>query len=177
MDLVRRHSRNGQATGKESTATLPANNIVERFLDDFWQPFGVMPRLNQWMPRVDVEENDKNFQITADIPGVDPKDVTVEIVGDTLQLHGQSSSEHRERKAQYYRLERQSGEFSRSFTLPPNLDTQNIDAEIKHGAITITIPKTPQAQPERRKIDVHAADEQQHTKNVQRRDGQRKTIE
>ena len=94
-----------------------------------------------WAPSVDITENDEAFTILADIPGVDPKDIEISMDKGVLSIKGERKSETVEEKENYRRVERQSGQFYRRFTLPESADADKIEAKSEHGVITITIPK------------------------------------
>ena len=94
-----------------------------------------------WAPSVDITENDDAFTILADIPGVDPKDIEISMDKGVLSIKGERKSETVEEKENYRRVERQSGQFYRRFTLPESADAEKIEAKSEHGVITITIPK------------------------------------
>ena len=94
-----------------------------------------------WAPSVDITENDDAFNILADIPGVDPKDIEISMDNGVLSIKGERKSETVEEKENYRRVERHSGQFYRRFTLPDSADAEKIEAKSEHGVITITIPK------------------------------------
>jgi HSP20 family protein len=105
-------------------------------------------------PAVDVVEKDKAFEITAELPGLDIGDVTLEVSDDLLTLHGEKKAESEEKKEGYYHSERSYGSFHRSFRLPDSVDKSKIDASFDQGVLTISLPKTAEAQKEKRKITV-----------------------
>lgn len=94
-----------------------------------------------WAPAVDISENEKAFTLQADIPGVDPKDIDISMEKGVLTIKGERNSENVEETENYRRVERQSGQFYRRFTLPDSADADKIEAKSEHGVITITIPK------------------------------------
>jgi len=94
-----------------------------------------------WAPSVDISEDDKAFTLVADIPGVDPKDIEISMEKGVLTIKGERSSENVEEGKNFRRVERQSGQFYRRFTLPDSADADNIEAKSEHGVVTITIPK------------------------------------
>ena len=94
-----------------------------------------------WTPSVDITENDRAFTLIADIPGVDPKDIDISMEKGVLSIKGERQSENIEEKENYRRVERQSGEFYRRFTLPDSADADKIEAKSEHGVLTVTIPK------------------------------------
>ena len=94
-----------------------------------------------WAPSVDISEDDKAFTLVADIPGVDPKDIEISMEKGVLTIRGERSTENVEEGNNFRRVERQSGQFYRRFTLPDSADADNIEAKSEHGVVTITIPK------------------------------------
>lgn len=107
---------------------------------------------SDWVPAVDIQENDKEFLIHADIPGVDPDDIDVHMEDGMLTIKGERESESKEEKEGYKRIERQRGSFYRRFSLPDTANADKISAKSKHGVLEITIPKQEKSQP--RKIEV-----------------------
>jgi HSP20 family protein len=96
-----------------------------------------------WSPRVDIGEADGNFLIKAEIPGVKKEEVKVSVENGVLTLHGQRSDEAESKGVQFHRVERFHGSFSRSFTLPPSVDAQQVKAAFQDGVLTITLNKRP----------------------------------
>ena len=107
-------------------------------------------------PRVDVSEDDQAYEITAEMPGVEEKDVEVTVKDDRLTLRGEKKSEKEEKKKDYHMTERSYGSFERSFRLPGNVDAENIKAEFAKGVLTLTLPKTAEAKAKERKIAIKA---------------------
>ena len=105
-------------------------------------------------PKVDVTEDNDNLYVTAEVPGIDKKDVKVSVVGDVLTISGEKKTEQRDEKKNYYRVERNYGSFSRSFTLPAEVNVNNIAAEYKDGVLHVTLPKTEEAKIVEKQIDV-----------------------
>ena len=108
--------------------------------------------LSTWAPRVDVKEEADRFMIRADVPGVDPKDIEVNLENGVLSISGERKTEEREESAGWTRVERYSGRFQRSFTLPDTVDAESVSAKGEHGVLEIVIPKLAKLQP--RKIEV-----------------------
>jgi len=94
-----------------------------------------------WAPSVDISENEKSFTLLADIPGVDPKDIEISMEKGVLTIKGERSSEKVDEGENYRRVERQSGQFYRRFTLPDSADANKVEAKSEHGVLKITIPK------------------------------------
>lgn len=132
-----------------------------RNLDDFFSSFnqslsktpsneGLLSA--DWIPSVDIIESDEEFKIKAELPEVNKKDVNVSIDKDILTISGERAYEKSDHKE--HRIERSFGSFSRSFSLPDNIDDSKIKAESKNGMLYLRIPKT--VKKERLKqIDIH----------------------
>ncbi|HMB15601.1 MAG TPA: Hsp20/alpha crystallin family protein [Pelovirga sp.] len=100
-----------------------------------------------WAPRVDISETDKEFTIKADVPGVKREDVKISIEDQVLSIRGESHQEKEDKSEKMHRVERFYGSFSRSFTLPENVDIEKIDASFKDGLLSLVIPKIEVAKP------------------------------
>lgn len=92
-------------------------------------------------PRVDISEDENTIYITAEIPGVDKKDVKVTLQDNILTIEGEKKSEIRDEKKNYYRIERSYGAFCRSFRLPAEVDPDKIKAKFDNGLLTIEATK------------------------------------
>jgi HSP20 family protein len=104
---------------------------------------------SQWVPRVDIREEDNRFVIFADLPGVDPKDIEVNMDKGILSIRGERSMESRTEDERFSRIERAHGVFHRRFALPESADPEGIAASGRHGVLEITIPKRPETTPRR----------------------------
>ncbi|MDO9372655.1 MAG: Hsp20/alpha crystallin family protein [Gammaproteobacteria bacterium] len=111
---------------------------------------------SDWIPKVDIKEEDKRFVILADIPGVDPKDIEVTMENGLLTIKGARASESTEEREGYKRIERSRGSFYRRFSMPDTADAEKISAHGKNGVLEIVIPKHERLQP--RKISVKVND-------------------
>lgn len=109
---------------------------------------------SHWSPAVDIKEEDNRFLITADLPGVEPKDIEITMDNGVLTIKGERQSEAREEKEGYKRVERVSGTFYRRFSLPDTADAERIEAKGKDGVLEITLPKHEKVLP--RKIEVRS---------------------
>ncbi len=107
---------------------------------------------SDWVPAVDIKEEEHGFTITADVPGVDPKSIEVHAENGMLSIKGERDSEKKVEREGYKRIERVHGNFFRRFTLPDSADTDKISAKSENGVLTISIPKHERVQP--RKITV-----------------------
>jgi len=106
----------------------------------------------EWTPAVDIKEEDHQFVLLADIPGVKPEDIEVHMDGGVLTVKGEKESVTKTEKDGYKRVERTSGSFYRRFNLPDSADGDAINAKCKHGVLEITIPKREAVKP--KKINV-----------------------
>jgi len=102
-----------------------------------------------WSPRVDVKEDEKALTVTAELPGVDQKDVNVELKDGVLSISGEKKAQKEEKNETYYRVERSYGSFCRSFYLDEKVDAEKIEAKFKDGVLTLTLPKKPEEQPKK----------------------------
>ena len=109
----------------------------------------------EWAPAVDIIENERGIVIKAELPGIDPKDVTVTIDNNVLTLKGERHVEKEAKKENFHRMERAYGVFARSFALPEHVDGAKVTAEFKDGLLTVTLPRSDAAKP--RAIEINAA--------------------
>jgi HSP20 family protein len=109
------------------------------------------------VPAVDVTEDDKAYKIAAELPGLAEKDIEVSVSGDVITLKGEKRQEKEEKNKNWYLCERAYGSFERSFELPANVDRDKIVAEFSKGVLTVTLPKSAEAQKQQKKIEVKAA--------------------
>jgi len=108
--------------------------------DEFWS-YDTHAGANEWIPAVDIIESEREITIKAELPGVEPKDVSISLANNVLTLKGHRESEKEVRKENYYRMERATGAFGRSFTIPASIDSDRVTADFKNGLLTITLPK------------------------------------
>ena len=143
---------------------------VDRLFDDFdgglfrapFAPFrrslfDVVPAKWPAVPAVDFTDTDKAYELTAEMPGMDEKNVEVKVANGILTIKGEKQEEKEEKKKDYYLRERNFGSFERSFQVPEGVDADKIEADFKKGVLTVTLPKRPEAQKAVKKIDVKAA--------------------
>ncbi len=106
-----------------------------------------------WVPAVDIKEEENRFLVVADIPGVDPSDIEITMDNGLLTIRGERSSENTEEQEGFKRVERSRGTFYRRFALPDTADVENVTAKGKHGVLEVVIPKQERAQPRRVTVD------------------------
>jgi HSP20 family protein len=112
------------------------------------------PTLRRWIPAMDLVETDDDFVLRADLPGLTEDDVNIELEDNVLTVSGERKAEHQERKDGYYRVERASGSFQRSLTLPEGVDPEKIKASFENGVLEVRVPKPEQRRP--RKVTISA---------------------
>lgn len=108
---------------------------------------------SDWVPAVDIKEEDNRFVLIADVPGVDPDDIEVHMENGVLSIKGERNEEHKEEKEGYKRVERTFGSFHRRFNLPDTADADGITAKSRHGSLEVIIPKV-ETPPQTRRITV-----------------------
>ncbi|MCF6338578.1 MAG: Hsp20/alpha crystallin family protein [Gammaproteobacteria bacterium] len=96
---------------------------------------------SDWVPAVDIKEEDDRFLIIADVPGVEPDDIEVHMENGVLSIKGERREEHKEEKEGYKRIERTYGSFHRRFNLPDTADAEGITAKSRNGSLEVSIPK------------------------------------
>jgi len=104
---------------------------------------------SDWTPSVDIKEQENDFVIYADIPGVDPKDIEIQMEDGVLTIKGKRVTNNAEAEDDYKRVERSNGSFYRRFSLPESADAENIKAKSNLGVLELTIPKTEKVKPRR----------------------------
>ena len=107
---------------------------------------------SQWTPRVDIREEGKRFVILADIPGVEPNEIEVNMDNGILSIKGERKTESKDQNGKLTRIERSYGAFYRRFALPDTADAEGISAHGRNGVLEISIPKKPAAAPRRIEI-------------------------
>jgi HSP20 family protein len=131
-----------------------------------WDPFQGMSALpapleqqQLFMPDFEVQETPEAFVFRADLPGVRDEDLEISVRGNQLVVNGKREAEQRNEGDRFYVYERSYGSFTRTFTLPTGVDTDNIRAELSNGVLRLSIPKKPEHQ--HKKIDVKPSQPQQ----------------
>ena len=109
------------------------------------------------MPAVDVVESERAYEVTAELPGIDEKNIEVKVANGILTMRGEKQEEKEEKKKDYYLQERHYGSFERSFEIPEGVDPDKIEAIFKKGVLTVTLPKKVEAQKPAKKVEVKAA--------------------
>ena len=142
--------------------TLVKWNPTRSVMTDFDRIFDSMftndlPRFSlaePWMPAVDVNETETEFLLSADIPGLDKKDVSIDIHDGVITIEGERAIDNEKSTDDYRIRERQLGSFNRSFRLPDNVNEVKVAAKFKNGVLKVTLPKTKVVIPEGRQIKI-----------------------
>ena len=120
---------------------------------DLSRPFGAF----EVAPATDVVEKGGEYEITAELPGLDEKNIEVKVADGMLTIRGEKQEAKEEKEKDYYVSERRYGSFFRSFALPENVETDKIEASFAKGVLTVKLPKSAQAKKDEKKIDVKPA--------------------
>jgi HSP20 family protein len=110
---------------------------------------------SSFAPAVDVYEDEHKVALKIEVPGINEKDIDVRVENNTLTVHGERKIEKEEKEENYRRVERQYGSFTRSFTLPQTVDTENVSATYDKGVLNISLPKKAEAKPKQIKVSVN----------------------
>ncbi|HUO74317.1 MAG TPA: Hsp20 family protein [Solirubrobacteraceae bacterium] len=130
------------------------NRLFNTFFETPTPGNGSSLALRRWIPAMDLVETADEFVLRADLPGLSENDVNIELEDNVLTISGERTSEHEERKEGYYRVERSSGSFSRSLTLPEGVDADAVKASFDKGVLEVRIPKPEQRKPRKVAISV-----------------------
>jgi len=137
----------------------------DRIFDQAFRGFGTAPSWFDWAlsprmadgmlkPTLDLSATDKEYTVTVEIPGVDEKDVKLEIANDTLTIRGEKKHEKEEKDKSYYRVERSYGSFQRVLSLPEDANQEGVKATFKKGVLTISMPRKVLPQVDIKKIEI-----------------------
>jgi HSP20 family protein len=107
-----------------------------------------------FVPPVDIYEDEHNITVKTELPGVDPKDVDVRVENNTLTIKGERKFEKEEKEENFHRIERRYGTFVRSFTLPNTVDTENVKADYDNGVLKVQLAKRAEAKPKQIKVNI-----------------------
>lgn len=164
VNITKREDQSQSVTPYE--ARVSPFSLIDRFFDDSWDPFNMMmPSLfrnrnlasvSSIFPKVDVSETDDEIKVVANVPGIDPDKLNIEVGDDYLSLSGKIDKEVKDedKKGKVYRYEREYGEFRREFALPARVKADQISAKAKNGVLTITLPKSEEEQKHKVKVEI-----------------------
>jgi HSP20 family protein len=171
MELEMRNQQNLPSTRSEGRSPWePFDELhdrIDRIFSDFSRGFGLpdmwgdggrmgqfMRGGGQHMPSMEMHEADGKVMISAELPGVDEKDVDISVKDDMLTISGEKKSEKEFKEGEGYRTERSYGRFSRSVNLPFNIDPDAVEARFDKGVLKLTIPKPAEAEQQVKKIQI-----------------------
>jgi len=153
--------RNAPARGDFWSPFESLRREMDRLFDDFAFPrppsrLGTMKADWEMAPAVDVAEKDGAYEITAELPGINEKDIEVKLANGVLTIKGEKKEEKEETRKDYHLSERRYGSFQRSFQVPDGIDAEKIAASFVKGVLTVTLPKSAEAKQKEKKIAVKA---------------------
>jgi len=163
-DLIpwNRDKDNGGFKSDSDHPIVALQKEMNRMFDSFSQSFFDFPSLDRKVglartisPKIDVVETDKEVTVTAELPGMEEKDIEVNFSRDTLVIKGEKKAEKEEKKEDYYFMERSYGSFHRAIPVSAGVDRDKVEAAFKNGVLKVTLPKTEQAQKETKKIRIN----------------------
>jgi len=140
----------------------------DRLRQLFSQPFAPLWRFagapgeqvltaGSFVPAVDIYEDEHNIVLTAEVPGIEDKDLDITLENGVLTVSGERKMENEEKQDNFHRVERSYGRFTRSFNLPPTVDTEGVKAEFNNGVLKITLAKREEAKPKQIKVEAGKA--------------------
>jgi len=147
MKIIKRNQENPVARREFRDAFA---DLYNRFFDDEF--FSTDLLKSGWNPKIDVYEKDQNVIVKADIPGIDEKNLNVDLEANVLTVSGTKEEEHETKEKNYQRVERSYGSFCRSISLPEGIEADKVTADYKKGVLTVTIPRSKES--ETKKISV-----------------------
>lgn len=163
-DLITRKDRGvSTKTNMEDPFSL-FHREMNRLFDDFFTDFSVAPSswsaLNEqkgvFSPKVNVSETDKDIRISADLPGMDKEDISVELEDNAVVISGERKEEHEEKNEKWHRIEHSYGSFRRMIQLPAGVDASKATADFKKGVLNVSLPKVKPESAKRKTIDIKA---------------------
>ncbi|MBK5956662.1 Hsp20 family protein [Rhodoplanes serenus] len=147
---------------EQSQPLQSLQNDINRAFDSFWRGFDLpWPSTSSaWsisMPSVDVSESDKEIEVTAELPGIDEKDIDISLAEGVLTIRGEKKSEVEKKEKDYYLQERTFGSIERVVPLPDTIDLDSANATFKNGVLTVKLAKKPEAAAATKRITVRRA--------------------
>jgi HSP20 family protein len=170
----REHEESSVPVRRRDSAGHPGHPVerihdqIDRMFDDFFRGYGFpnrefgetwdeMTRSGLFKPNLDISESDREYSVAVELPGVEQKNVELELVDDVLKIKGEKKQESEKKDKNYHCIERSYGTFQRVLNLPDDADRDGIQAEYKNGIMTITIPRQPGKKPGSKRIDIKSA--------------------
>ena len=133
---------------------------MDSLFDNFFSGFSMEPfegrQARAFSPNIDVSETDKEIKVSAELPGMDDKDIEVNLSRESLTLRGEKKEEKEDRGKDYYHVERSYGSFTRTIPLPVEIESDKAEAHFKKGILTVKVPKSAKAIETKKKIQIMA---------------------
>jgi HSP20 family protein len=145
--------RRQEPTRREESELTRFERDMDRMFERFFRGSSLAPFGETWgafSPSVDVVETDDQIKVSAELPGLEDKDIEVSLDRGVLTISGEKSEEHREERENYYRAERTYGSFRRAIPLPTEVNEDEIEAIFQNGVLTITMPKAEKVEGQKR---------------------------
>ena len=145
-----------RGTGCFSDFERSIDDLFGRFLEGSVMPIGIASMEGTFSPRMDIKETKGALTVTAELPGMNQKEIDVSVHDGVLTISGEKKVGKEEKGTDYHYIERSYGCFSRSFSLPDTVETEKIEATYKGGVLTVTLPKTAKVVEQSKKIPITA---------------------
>jgi HSP20 family protein len=132
---------------------------MNRMFDDFFGDFGRggLEAVSRFMPQIEITDTDQQIRVTAELAGLDEKDVEITLHDDVLTIKGEKKQQREEKNERRFLSERSYGAFSRSIALPDNVQQDKIEAAFQKGVLTVTLPKAEPEESKAKKIEIKTA--------------------
>ena len=143
------------AVRRETNPFFFLQQEIDRLFDGFSRSFPTFATTSATLPSMDVSETDNAIEIVAELPGLEKKDIELNLVNNLLTIRGEKKNEREEKNKDYHLVERSFGSFSRSVELPQGVDPEDISAEIANGVLKVTVKKP--APKQSRQIEIKSA--------------------
>ena len=143
--------------GQTGDSVLDLQNEMNRMFSDFLEhPFfeATSPMGDDFTPRVDISESDKNIMVAVELPGMEVEDIDISLNQNTLTISGEKKTETEKKGKQFHRIERSYGSFRRSIPLPADVDQDRVAAAFERGVLTVNLPKSPSALEQGKRITI-----------------------
>lgn len=160
---LRRRGNSMPVRRENDSPVMAIQNEMNRMFDQFFNdPFAILPlaaarNISDFMPRIDVSETETAMKVTAELPGMEEKDVQLSLEDDALVISGEKKSDVEEKGKNFHRVERSYGSFQRVIPLVSEIQADKVEAVFRNGVLTVTLPKTPAAARQTRKISIKSS--------------------
>ena len=146
---------------ESNNSLLALQNEFNNLFDNFWRDRNFSSEifekeLTKFQPNINIAENDNNYVVSAELPGMDEKNIELELKGNTLILKGEKKEEYEEKKKGNVYSERRYGSFFRQIPLPDEVEIEKVEAKFKNGVLNIELPKTEKAKTSHKQIEIKA---------------------